>query len=233
MAAASKINYALLEADWKAGLKSTRQMAADYELLTGDSVTHAAIAKHFGDVPRDKQARIRARIEEMVSTSAIDSMVAADKVSKVADEAIIEAAAQKGTEVILSHQKEITRYRTLAQKLLAEIETTSNNLEAFTTLGECLRRENDRGVDKLNDAYQKVIDLPGRVDSFKKLAEVLKVLIGLERQAFGMADNSEGGKNPGPQEPKGGTNDINEAARRIAFMFMTATRGEGHVSKAI
>jgi hypothetical protein len=224
MAAKPKVNYTLLEADWKAGLKSTRQMAADYEILTGDSVTHAAIAKHFEDVPRDKQARIRARIEEMVSTSAIDAMVAADKVSKVADEAIIEAAAQKGTEIILAHQKEITRYRTLAQKLLAEIETTSDNLELFDTLGECLRSENERGVDKLNDAYKKVIDLPGRVDSFKKLAEVLKVLIGLERQAFGMADNPDGGKNAPPAPaPQGGTSDVNDAARRIAFLFMSAT----------
>jgi hypothetical protein len=213
MAAKPKVNYTLLEADWKAGLKSTRQMAADYEILTGDSVTHAAIAKHFEDVPRDKQARIRARIEEMVSTSAIDAMVAADKVSKVADEAIIEAAAQKGTEIILAHQKEITRYRTLAQKLLAEIETTSDNLELFDTLGECLRSENERGVD-----------LPGRVDSFKKLAEVLKVLIGLERQAFGMADNPDGGKNAPPAPaPQGGTSDVNDAARRIAFLFMSAT----------
>jgi hypothetical protein len=227
MAAKAKVNYALLEADWKAGLKSTRQMAADYEILTGDSVTHAAIAKHFEDVPRDKQARIRARIEEMVSTSAIDNMVAADKVSKVADEAIVEAAARKGTEVILAHQKEITRYRTLAQKLLAEIETTSDNLELFDTLGECLRSENERGVDKLNDAYKKVIDLPGRVDSFKKLAEVLKVLIGLERQAFGMADNSEGGKNAPPaRTPQGGTSDINDAARRIAYLFTNATHKE-------
>jgi hypothetical protein len=225
MAAKAKVNYALLEADWKAGLKSTRQMAADYEILTGDSVTHAAIAKHFEDVPRDKQARIRARIEEMVSTSAIDNMVAADKVSKVADEAIVEAAARKGTEVILAHQKEITRYRTLAQKLLAEIETTSDNLELFDTLGECLRSENERGVDKLNDAYKKVIDLPGRVDSFKKLAEVLKVLIGLERQAFGMADTPDGGKNAPPTPtPQGGTSDVNDAARRIAYLFLSASR---------
>jgi len=223
MAAEGK-NYALLEADWKAGLKSVPQMAEDYELLTGDSITHAAINKHFKKVgmPRDKAARIRAKIEEMVSVAAVSEVVSAR--NEIADEAIVEAAARKGTEIILSHQKEITRYRTLAQKLLAEIETTSDNLEAFTALGECLRSENDRGVDKLNDAYKKVIDLPGRVDSFKKLAEVLKVLIGLERQAFGMADNSEGGKNAQPTPaPQGGTSDLTDSARRIAYLFMNAT----------
>lgn len=218
MAAESKVNYDLLEADWKAGLKSARQMAADYELLTGDKVSHVAIAKHFKKVPRDKQARIRARIEEMVTTAAVT-----DKVTKLADEAIIEAAAVKGTEIILSHQREITRYRALAQQLLAEIETTSDNLDLFEDLGDLLRKENDRGVDKLNDAYHKVIALPGRVDSFKKLAEVLKILIGLERQAFGMADNPEGGKNNPAPTPQGGTSDVNDAARRIAFLFMNAT----------
>jgi len=228
MAITGGVNYALLEADWKAGLKSVPQMAADYELLTGDSVTHAAINKHFKKLgtPRDKAARIRARIEELVSVP-IEVSKAVSAGIEIADEAIVEAAAVKGTEIILSHQREITRYRTLAQKLMAEIETTSDNLEAFTTLGEVLRGDNDRGVDKLNDAYKKVIDLPGRVDSFKKLAEVLKVLIGLERQAFGMADNSEGGKNAPPAPtPQGGTSDINDAARRIAYLFMNATHKE-------
>lgn len=224
MAAKAKVNYTLLEADWKAGLKSALQMAADYELLTGDSVSHTAINKYFKKqgIPRDKAARIQAKIREMVSVAEVSKQGLSEE-EKAADEAIVEAAAQKGTEIILSHQKEITRYRNLAQKLLAEIECTTDNQELFNNLGECLRSENERGVDKMNEAYKKVIDLPGRVDSFKKLAEILKVLIGLERQAFGMADNPDGGKNPEPQEPKGGTADINEAARRIAFMFMNAT----------
>jgi hypothetical protein len=228
MAAKKKVDYTLLEADWKTGLKSPAQMAADYELLTGDTVSGQAIEKHFKKlrVLRDKKAAVRARIEEMVVASLVGDSVGA--AAEIADEAIVEAAAVKGTEIILAHQKEITRYRKLAQSLLAEIECTTDNIELFDQLGELLRSENERGVDKLNDSYHKVISLPGRVDAFKKLAEVLKILIGLERQASGMADNPDGGKNPpAPDAPPVGTAGITDAARRIAFLFMQATREGG------
>jgi len=47
-----------------------------------------------------------------------------------------------------------------------------------------MRSEDDKGVDKLNDLYRKVIATPQRIDSLKKLAETLKHLIYLEREAF-------------------------------------------------
>ena len=44
----------------------------------------------------------------------------------------------------------------------------------------------------MNELYRKVIDTPSRVDSTKKLSDTLKNLIGLERQAWNMADNANG-----------------------------------------
>ncbi|MBR7513521.1 hypothetical protein KC219_25515, partial [Mycobacterium tuberculosis] len=55
-------------------------------------------------------------------------------------------------------------------------------------LGEILRSEDDKGQDKRNDVYRKVLSSAGRVDSMKKLADTLKVLIGLEREAYGLQD---------------------------------------------
>jgi len=42
----------------------------------------------------------------------------------------------------------------------------------------------DKGYDKLNEIYHKVISMPGRVKSMKDLSDTLKTLIGLERQAY-------------------------------------------------
>jgi hypothetical protein len=64
----------------------------------------------------------------------------------------------------------------------------TDNLALFQELGEILRSEDDKGSDKRNDLYQKVISGAGRVDSMKKLADTLKTLIGLEREAYGMTD---------------------------------------------
>ena len=56
-----------------------------------------------------------------------------------------------------------------------------------------LRSEDDKGMDKMNDLYRKVVSTPSRIDSVKKLADTLKTLVGLEREAWGIAsDNGDG-----------------------------------------
>ena len=48
----------------------------------------------------------------------------------------------------------------------------------------------DKGNDKVNDLYMKIISMPGRVKSMKDLSDTLKTLIALERQAFGLDDEN-------------------------------------------
>lgn len=51
-------------------------------------------------------------------------------------------------------------------------------------LGELMREPDERGQDKRNEVYQKLMSLPGRVKAAKELGEALKSLIGLEREAY-------------------------------------------------
>ncbi|ESL40364.1 hypothetical protein NUKP104_49180 [Klebsiella variicola] len=44
--------------------------------------------------------------------------------------------------------------------------------------------QDDKGHDKLNEIYHKVISMLERVKSVKAFSEALKSLIGLERQAY-------------------------------------------------
>ncbi|HUZ95755.1 MAG TPA: hypothetical protein VMU57_12675, partial [Edaphobacter sp.] len=51
----------------------------------------------------------------------------------------------------------------------------------------------DTGSDaesKLLEAYRRVISTPGRIDGMKKLADSLKTLITLEREAYGLAEET-------------------------------------------
>lgn len=59
-------------------------------------------------------------------------------------------------------------------------------------------------------------ELSERIDGAKKVGETLKILIGLERQAFGLSDNANGEADK-PKEPEMSPT---EAARRVAFMLM-------------
>jgi hypothetical protein len=83
--------------------------------------------------------------------------------------------------------------------LLSELEIATDNLDLFEELGEFLRSDDDKGDDKRNTVYQRVISSVGRIDSMKKLSDTLKTLVGLEREAYGIAEGAE----PTPGAPGG------------------------------
>lgn len=174
------IDWEAIEKDWRAGIKSVLQIAGE------NGISHTAINKHFKKlgIPRDLQAKIAAKADALVSAAAVSATVSTE--TKPADVEIIEANAQLQANIQLSHRKDIQRSRGLAMKLLDELEQTSDNRELFAQLGLMLAAPDEKGTDKLNDLYMKVISMPSRVDSMKKLSETLKVLVGLEREAFGI-----------------------------------------------
>lgn len=213
MAAAQKIDWERIEPDWRAGVKSVLQIAAEYEAETSKAVSHTAINKHFKKlgIPRDLSAKVQAKANAMVSAAMVSGKVSVE--TTATDAEIINRCAMDVATVQLTHRKDIDRYRKLCQSMLTELESESANPELFAEIGEILAQPDDKGQDRLNEAYKKAISLPQRIDGVKKLAETLKTLIGLERQAFGMSDSAEGDKPKIPEK----TDSPVETARKIAF----------------
>jgi hypothetical protein len=176
-----------IEADYRAGLLSVREIASAH------GISHAAISKRSkrDGWTRDLSKRIQDKAEQLVTTRTVTSEVTTEQA--VTDRAIVEANAEVIAGIRLAHRKDISRSRTLAMALLGELEQQTGNLELFEQLGEMLRSPDDKGIDRLNDLYQKVISTPGRIDGMKKLAETLKNLIGLEREAYGLKIGEDGG----------------------------------------
>lgn len=181
-----------IEADYRAGVLSLREIATK-----NGNVTEGAIRKRAkrDSWSRDLAAKIQARADELVRKEAVRAEVRSSQAAT--DRDVIEANAARIAQVRGEHRADISRARALALKLMAELEQETDNGDLFARLGELLRADNEAGVDKLNDIYHKVISLPGRVDTMKKLAETLKHLVGLEREAYGLAtaDGTEP-KNP-------------------------------------
>lgn len=174
-----------IEADYRAGVLSVREIAAS------QGITHGAInkrAKRDG-WERDLSARIRTKAEALVSKREVSSEVSTEKADT--DKAIVEANATVIANVRMAHRGDISRARKLVIALLAELETETGDIDLFRELGELLRSEDDKGQDKRNDLYQKVISSAGRIDSMKKLADTMKVLIALEREAYSIADANQ------------------------------------------
>lgn len=174
-----------IEQDYRAGVLSLREIADRHG--SKESTIRAKAKRE--DWSRDIAAKVAQRVDQELRKKELRSELRSEK--QVSERAIIEASAQAIVDIRMAHRGDIRKARDLTMVLLGELESTTLNNDLFAELGEMLRCPDEKGQDKLNDLYQKVIGLPSRVDSIKKLAESLKTLVGLEREAYGISTEQQ------------------------------------------
>lgn len=180
-----------IELDYRAGIKTLRQIAEE------QGITHGAVNKRAkaNGWERDLSAKIQAKADALVSKALVSSEVSAD--TKKKEQAVVDANAQAVADVRLAHRRDIHRARRLTNALLDELErqTDPGTLVLLEELGELLKNPDEKtGRDRLNEVYQAVISLPERSKTMKVLVESLQKLVDMERQAFGIKDDAEGGE---------------------------------------
>ena len=187
-----KIDYDRIECGWRAGILSPRQLAAQYTEETNEPVSHAAIIKHFTKlgIPRNLAEKIKAKSDDMVTRAMVTELVTPVTIKR--DKDIIDDAATKLTDIRLGQRKDISRARSISMKLFDELELMvgAENVNLLQQLGELLYSPDEKGMDKLNDLYMKIINLPNRVKAIKELSDTMKTLVALERQAYGLDDEN-------------------------------------------
>lgn len=191
MAERKQIDWERIELDYRAGVLSLREIAEKHP-----NTNHVAIsrrAKKEGWV-RDLSEKIKNKAEKIVTEQTVTADVTAK--NSVSENEIIDSNARVIADVRLSHRKDIGKARSLANALLEELEHQTINREDYESLGILLRSEDERGIDKLNDLYMKAMSTPSRIVSMQKLADTMKTLVGLEREAFGIDKEVEERKDP-------------------------------------
>jgi hypothetical protein len=170
-----------IELDYRAGLLSVREIAE------ARGCSHTAINKRAKKEgwERDLKAKIHAKAETLVSKREVSTLVSKEKLET--EKGVVDANAQVIADIRMGHRNDIRRSRTLCLSLLEEMEMQTNNIALYEELGEMLRSEDKNGNDRMNDLYHKVISSAGRIGSMKQLAETLRVLVGLEREAYGIS----------------------------------------------
>jgi len=211
-----------IEADYRAGVLSVREIAE------GHGISHTAIQKRAKAKgwSRDLKDRVMAAAKAKVA-NALPGVAesVAGRVAAATEDAIVEAASSVVASILITQREDIARYRRLGMRMLGELEEQLEKFPELEQIGELLRKEDENGVDRLNDAYQKVLSLPNRSKTLKDLGDVLKVLIALEREAYGVksVETEEREK----ADPFAGKSD-NEIARRLAFaLHKGLTAGKG------
>ncbi|MEK6346374.1 MAG: hypothetical protein V4764_02780 [Burkholderia sp.] len=185
---ASAPDWERIEAEFRAGVLSLREIA---KLHPG--VSHMTIKRRADKEGwvQDLSAKIQAKAEDIVTRQAVTKDVTEKRA--VTEREVIEANAERIAQVRGEHRVDISRARGLAMTLLAEVEAETGSLEHLQELGEVMYAPDERGRDRRNEIYMKIISSAGRIDSMKRLAETLRHLIALEREAYGLKDAEKPG----------------------------------------
>jgi len=94
--------------------------------------------------------------------------------------------------LVARHRVDIAETRRIVMGLIDELDFATEHEDLFDLIAmACAPEPAEDGKkvpDKLREAYQRLISLPGRVEMALKLGNTLRVLVPLERQAAGLAD---------------------------------------------
>lgn len=213
--AKKEIDLSGLEIDWLAGFLSTYELADKY----GISEPYVRkLSKMHKWAERDIGPKIKKKKEALVRKQLVQEAVRTKEVPP--DTEIAEGVARVQARIELTHRDDIERYKRLCKAMLEELELASGGVGRFKEIAALLGK--GKGSEQLEEAYKKALALPARIDGVKKLADVLKTLVGLERQAYGLSDNPDGSTPP----PAATAGDMIDAARRVAFMLASGAKAK-------
>ena len=172
-------DWTLVEKDYRAGLLSDRQIGEKYGVSHG-SVQQQAKKRGWS---RNLIGRSVAKAEEKLAREELATKLASE--TKVASEKeLVDSTSDALVEVMRGHRSDSARLRSVVTALLSKVETIINETELFEQIGVLCCNPDEKGGDKINELYHKVISLPSQTDTTKKLAETMKILIELERKIF-------------------------------------------------
>ncbi|MDQ2256432.1 hypothetical protein [Enterobacter soli] len=181
----SKPDWEAIETAYRAGVMSLREIASQHGISEG------AIRKRAkrDDWSRDLNAKIQQKADDLVRKQEVRRTVRNE--STLTERVLIEATAEVIATVRMEHRGDIRRARELTNTLFDELGAQCADVIALEQLGDIMFDPDDKGRDRLNEIYQKVISLPSRVKSMKDLSDSLKTLIGLEREAYSIENKAE------------------------------------------
>lgn len=183
--------------DWARDLSSRIKVATDRKL--NQAVADAyKVAKAVAKEEEAKET-VDKKLPKSVAErhSEIVAIVSANAEKKEeSDVVLIEAMSTAIMRVRFEHRTRINRFNAQLERMFLEVEASQSMLPELRVLGDLLEKPDERGIDKLNELYRKVLDFPGRTRALKDMADVLGTLIKLEREAWSL--------DTAPQDADGG-----------------------------
>ena len=171
---ANKIDWEGVSRQYRAGIKSLRNIGAEF------GVSEGAIRKRAKkeEWPRDLSEQIKEKAADKVRKESVRNGT-----QGATENEVVEACSTQMADKLISHRQDIPQKRELVAKLFAEIEGLTEGKELMEQLTLALQQGDQ---DKLAEVARKVASLPSRIKGVADLVGAYKSLIGLEREAFGI-----------------------------------------------
>lgn len=191
--AKKQVDWELVEKDYRAGLKTLRQIAQER------GVSHVAIqkkAKQFGWT-RDLSEKIQAKAKEKVTKAAVTKQRYQEgletKEAKLTDAQVVDKYSDIVAEVDQIQREDVGLAVTNTRNQLQELVLLGDPefKERLVWLGELMYdpqfdKNGNEKPDKANELYNYIISLAGRVKMAKEIAATHGVYIPLQRKIFGL-----------------------------------------------
>lgn len=181
-----EIDWGQIQNHYRAGLLSVREIAAS------QGISHTAIQNRAKTYKweRDLKAKVQVKANALVMRHEVASALASE--TGVSENLIVATNAKVIADIRMEHRTHITKIKNLTMTMLAQLEVETGSPELFEQLGEILIKTADEDRKEYQakrvEALNKALSLSNRINNLKALAESLKMLITLERQAYGIVD---------------------------------------------
>jgi len=174
-----KIDWEAIERDYRAGMLSIREIAK------AQGVSDTAIRKKATASGWERD--LSAKVAEKVRNELVRAEFAAANLQT--EREIVETAAATIVQVVRGHRTRITRQTELVDLLTEQITSAAGKREEIES---AIWDETALDKDgKRRSAMMRAVALPTHASTVVNLTNALKTLIGLERQAFSIRDDSE------------------------------------------
>ena len=175
--AATPTDWEAIERAYRAGLMSIREIAKQH------SISDKAIRNKAKDKAWERD--LTAKVQEGVRAA----LVRAESAPADTEQEIINEQVDIVVGVVKIHRKRITRQTDLVDLLTEQLVSVAGKREDFEDEIEDMTADDRTGERRAR--LMKAIALPTHASTAVNLANALKTLIGLERQAYSIKDESE------------------------------------------
>ena len=168
-----RADWEAIERDFRTGKFTLRELEAQH------GVSYAQISRKATEYGWTKDLR-------EVIKQATDAAVLRETVTKAQKDATetVLVAAEVNKQVILAHRQGLQELTQVKRTLLDQIQQAAALLPDLAEVVEMVRKPDDNGIDRANDALRKAMSRSALVDDLKKLADVDEKVRKGEREAF-------------------------------------------------